>query len=294
MIEINKLTKKFGQFIALDSISVKITEGESVCLLGENGAGKSTLIKCILGMLDYSGEIYVNNEEIKVDTKKHKFNIGYIPQEPVFYDMTIKDIISFFGILRNASKEKIKESIEITGLQEHENKLTSELSGGLKQRLSFAIALISDPSILILDEPTSNLDASARLDLINLVKRLKETGKTVLFSSHRLDEVDFLADRVYVLKRGKVVYEGLKENLINKLGLKTKIILSVDKSITDSALNTLRSNGFEIFSQNGYGLSVQINNNEKLQALRKILDSDIKFNDLSIETPSMEEIISSL
>ncbi len=294
MIDIINLTKKFGNFIALDSVSLTINRGESVCLLGENGAGKSTLIKCILGMLEYSGDIIINNKKIEADSTEHKFDIGYIPQEPIFYDMKVDEIISFFGILRNADKKKIDESLEITGLIEHKNKHTLELSGGLKQRLSFAIALTSDPPLLILDEPTSNLDASARHALMNLVKKLKQLGKTVLFSSHRLDEVEFLADRVYLLKSGRVIHESSEKDLIKKLGLKTKIILSVDKLDSQLAVETLKSCGFNIISQNGFGISVNIDKSEKLSVLKQIFNSEIKLNDLTIETPTMDEIIRSL
>jgi ABC-type multidrug transport system ATPase subunit len=294
LIEIINLTKNYGIFKALDSVSLKIDTGESVCLLGENGAGKSTLIKCILGMLEYSGDIKINNYRIEADSVKHKFDIGYIPQEPIFYDMKVDELISFFGILRDANKNKIEESLEITGLIEHRDKHTSELSGGLKQRLSFAIALISGPPVLILDEPTSNLDASARLDLMKLVKELKVMGKTVLFSSHRLDEVEFLADRVYLLKNGRVIHESSEKDLINRLGLKSKIILSVEKSDSQLAVETLKSCGFTLLTQNGFGISFNIDNSEKLSVLKQILDSKIKLNDLTIETPTMDEIIRSL
>ena len=208
--------------------------------------------------------------------------------------MRVDEIISFFGILRKADQKRINDCLEISGLTEHKNKNTSELSGGLKQRLSFAIALISDPPVLILDEPTSNLDASARLDLMQFVKKLKETGKTVLFSSHRLDEVEFLADRVYILKKGKIINESSEKNLISKLGLKTKIIVSVDKAHVQHTIDTLKNYGFNFLSQNGTGISVHIDINEKLIAIKKILDSDIKLDDLRIETPTMDEIIRSL
>jgi ABC-type multidrug transport system ATPase subunit len=294
LIEITELTKLFGNFKALDSVSLSIEDGESVCLLGENGAGKSTLIKCILGMLEYSGQIKLNNLMINTDSTQHRFDIGYIPQEPVFYDMKVDELISFFGILRRVDKEKINESLQIAGLVEHSNKHTSELSGGLKQRLSFAIALISDPPVLILDEPTSNLDASARLDLLQLVKTLKQTGKTVLFSSHRLDEVEFLADRVYVLKKGRIVKESTENELTRRLGLKTKIIVHVNKTDIQKTMDILKSSGFNLISQNGAGITVNIDTGEKLGALKKILDSRISVNDINIEAPSMDEIMRSV
>lgn len=294
MIEITNLTKLYGNFKALDSVSLSIADGESICLLGENGAGKSTLIKCILGMLEYSGQIKLNNRIIDPDSTGHKLDIGYIPQEPIFYDMKVDELISFFGILRGASKEKIKESLNIAGLTEHTDKHTSELSGGLKQRLSVAIALISDPPVLILDEPTSNLDASVRLDLLQLIKILKQTGKTVLFSSHRIDEVEFLADSVYLLKKGRIVKHCSQKELTSKLGLKTKIILNVNKNHYEQTIQILNRSGFNLISQNGAGITIHIERSEKLAALKKILDGNITAYDLNIEAPTMDEIIRSL
>ncbi len=294
MIEIIDLTKKYGNFKALDNVSLKIDTGQSVCLLGENGAGKSTLIKCTLGMLEFTGAIKINNKIIDTDTVRHKLDIGYIPQEPVFYDMKVDELLSFFAVLRKSNKSRIDDSLNITGLTEHMNKRTSELSGGLKQRLSFAIALLSDPPVLILDEPTSNLDAYARLDLLKLVKKLKQMGKTVLFSSHRLDEVELLADRVYILKKGKVINESTERNLIDNLGLKTKIILSVDNRNSLTAIETLKHIGIEAISQNGTGISINVESSTKLHVMKKILESGIELNDLRVEAPTMDEIIRSL
>lgn len=294
MIEIIDLTKNYGGFKALDCVSLRIDTGESVCLLGENGAGKSTLIKCILGMLEFTGAIKINNKIIDTETVNHKLDIGYIPQEPVFYDMKVDELLSFFAVLRKSDKSRIDDSLNITGLNEHMNKRTSELSGGLKQRLSFAIALLSDPPVLMLDEPTSNLDAHARLDLLNLVKKLKLMGKTVLFSSHRLDEVEFLADRVYILRKGKVINESTEKNLIENLGLKTKIILSVENQNSKITLDILKSLGITAISQNGTGISIDVENSKKLHVMKKILESTIELIDLRVETPTMDEIIRSL
>ena len=294
MIEIIKLTKNYGSFKALDNVSMKIDSGESVCLLGENGAGKSTLIKCILGMLEFSGCIKINGNTIDADSVNHKFEIGYIPQEPVFYDVKVDELLSFFAVLRKADRQKIEESLSITGLADHANKKTSELSGGLRQRLSFAIALLSDPSFLILDEPTSNLDAHARLELMNLVGKLKQMGKTVLFSSHRLDEVELLADRVYILKKGSLIIDSIEKNLTDTLGLKTRILLSVDSSFTQLTVDALKSMGIYPVSQNGRGITIYVDNSRKLEMIKQILDSEIKLNDLSVETPTMDEIIRSL
>ncbi|NIP37604.1 MAG: ABC transporter ATP-binding protein [Candidatus Dadabacteria bacterium] len=294
MIEITDVTKKFGSFKALDGVSLHIGRAESVCLLGENGAGKSTLIKCILGMLEYSGQIKLNNKLLYPGSTDHKFDIGYIPQQPVFYDMKVDEVMSFFAVLRKADSAKINKSIEFTGLSDHTNKLTSELSGGLKQRLSFAVALLTDPPVLILDEPTSNLDASARLDLLKIVKTLNECGKTVLFSSHRMDEVEYLAERVYVLKAAKIVKESTQKQLADNLGLKTKIVLNIKPDLLSSTEKLLSAKGLTSISRNGAGLYVNIEKGEKLTALKIILENNIAADDISIETPSMDEIIRSL
>ncbi|NIP29788.1 MAG: ATP-binding cassette domain-containing protein [Candidatus Dadabacteria bacterium] len=294
MIEITNLTKKFGNFKALDDVTLNISSGESVCLLGENGAGKSTLIKCILGMLDYSGEIKLNGMLLNPSSTNHKFDIGYIPQQPVFYDMKVDELMSFFAVLRQADITKVEESIEFTGLSDHTNKLTSELSGGLQQRLSFAVALITDPPILILDEPTSNLDASARLDMLKLVKSLNQSGKTVLFSSHRMDEVEYLAGRVYILKSGKIVKESIQKQLTKNLGLKTKIVLNVHSDLISNTVQLLKANGLNNVSRNGAFLYVNIDGDMKLKALKIILENNIAADDIRIETPSMDEIIRSL
>lgn len=294
MIEITNLTKCFGSFKAIDNVSLSISDGESLCLLGENGAGKSTLIKCILGMLEYSGEIRLNNKILNADSTEHRFDIGYIPQKPAFYDMRIDDVMSFFAVLRKADNKRIEESIEFTGLAEHTKKLTSELSGGLQQRLSFAVALLTDPPVFILDEPTSNLDASARLDMLKLVKNLNEAGKTILFSSHRMDEVEYLARRVYILKSGKIVRQSERNRLGEDLGLFTKIILNIKPELIYQTEKLLNENGFTNISRNGAGLYINITDGEKISALKKILDSNIKPQDIHIETPSMDEIIRSL
>jgi len=294
LIEITNLTKCFGSFKALDKVSLSIADGESVCLLGENGAGKSTLIKCVLGMLEYSGEIKLNKNILNADSTEHRFDIGYIPQKSAFYDMRVDDVMSFFAVLRKADNKRIQESIEFTGLSEHTKKLTSELSGGLQQRLSFAVALLTDPPVFILDEPTSNLDASARLDMLKLVRNLNEAGKTILFSSHRMDEVEYLAQRIYILKAGKIVRQSERNRLGDDLGLFTKIILNINPELISQTEKLLNENGFTNISKNGAGLYINITDSEKIPALKKILDSNIKPQDIHIETPSMDEIIRSL
>src|ERR1700752_4325029 len=138
MIEVREINKRFGDIRAVDCVSFSIDRGKAVALLGPNGAGKSTLIKCILGILDFTGEIILNGLNTKNNTKEAKALIGYVPQEPIFYDMTALEILKFFGALRRVNEERIEEVLDLVCLKEHALKPTSALSGGMKQRLSFA------------------------------------------------------------------------------------------------------------------------------------------------------------
>ena len=291
MIEVREVTKRFGNVVAVDSASFSLEEGRALALLGANGAGKSTLIKCVLGLLNYSGAIYLNGRDIKDSPKESKSLIGYVPQEPEFYDIGTRDLLSFFASLRRINQDRIDEVLEITGLKEHESKSTTELSGGMRQRLSFAIALLSKPPVLILDEPTSNLDAQARKDFLSLVSSYKNEGKTVLFSSHRLDEVDLLADRALFMRDGKVILESEPENLGESLGLKVKINLSLPEENIDRALALLIQGGFTGAIKNGAGLNIEIESSRRIAPIRKLIESGIEVWDFSVEEPSMEGLV---
>ena len=291
MIKVSDLTKKFGNVIAVSSATLNIQQGESVALLGANGAGKSTLIKCILGLLEYKGKIEIQNRDIKENPKLSKSLIGYVPQEPLFYDMKTINILDFFGSIHRVDKNRVNNLLKLVGLEDHKSKLSSELSGGMRQRLSFAVGLLSDPPVLILDEPTSNLDANARGDFLNLVKEHKNQGKTVLFSSHRLDEVYFLADRVLFLKSGKVVLDEKPENLATSLGIKVKMNLKIAEPSIDDAISILRKEGFGNVNRNGSGIYVEVDEGQRGIPFEKLIQGQIPIEDFTLEESSMETVI---
>jgi len=291
MIEVSGVTKSFGRVLAVDCVTLGVERGQAVALLGANGAGKSTLLKCILGLLDYSGVITVDGRDIKDNPKRAKSLIGYVPQEPEFYDIMTRDIVRFFASIRRVKKERIDRVLELTGLKEHELKSTTELSGGMRQRLSFAIALLSEPPVLILDEPTSNLDAQARKDFLTLVSSYKNEGKTVLFSSHRLDEVDLLADRALFMRAGKIILEAEPENLGKSLGLKVKINLTIPEHSVDRAMSLLLDGGFPGVTKNGGGLDIEIESGRRMAPIKKLIQSGIEVRDFSVDEPSMESLV---
>lgn len=291
MIKVTDVTKKFGNVVAVDSVTLNVKEGESVALLGANGAGKSTLIKCVLGLLDYKGKIEIQNRDIKENPKLSRSLVGYVPQDPLFYDMKTVDILHFFGSIRRVDDKRINSILSLVGLEDHGHKLSSELSGGMRQRLSFAVGLLSDPPILMLDEPTSNLDANARGDFLNLVKEHKNQGKTVLFSSHRLDEVYFLADRALFMKSGRVILDEKPQNLATSLGIKVKINLIIPEDSISKATSILNKEGFGGVSRNGSGLYVEVEEGKRVLLLEKLLQAHIPITDFAIQESSMETVI---
>ncbi len=291
MIEVNSVTKSFGQVLAVDGVTFGVEQGQAVALLGANGAGKSTLLKCVLGLLDYSGVITVDGRDVNDNPKQAKSLIGYVPQEPEFYDIRTRDILHFFASIRRVRNDRIDHVLDLTGLKEHELKSTSELSGGMRQRLSFAIALLSEPPVLILDEPTSNLDAQARNDFLTLVSSYKKDGKTVLFSSHRLDEVDLLADRALFMRAGKVILEAKPENLGETLGLKVKINLVIAEESVDRAKSLLLKGGFQGVTRNGSGLNIEIENSLRMAPIKRLIENGIEVQNFTIDEPTMEGLV---
>ena len=206
MIEITHLTKKFGRTLAVDDVTLSIRAGEVVALWGPNGAGKSTLVRCLLGLLPFGGRAAIAGVDVKRRGKAARRLVGYVPQEPaLFDDLRVVEAARFFGRLKRAGADDVQRVLDEAQLAEHGRKRVRELSGGLKQRLSLALARLGDPPVFLMDEPTSNLDSAARAELLDDVRRLRERGKTVLLISHRPEEVRQLADRIVTLEAGRIV-----------------------------------------------------------------------------------------
>lgn len=233
MIEVKNVTKKYGKFIAVDDISFTINEGEIVGLLGPNGAGKSTTMNMITGFIEQTqGEVIVDGYDMLKKPKKAKKEIGYMPEGvPLYTDLSVKEFVTYMAEIKQVDKktrkEKVEKIIEQTGLKQVEKKLVKNLSRGYKQRVSMAGALVGDPKILILDEPTVGLDPKQITEIRNLIKELGKTH-TVILSSHILSEVSQICNKVIIINKGKIVAVDTPENLENKVTSNNSVYVTVE------------------------------------------------------------------
>lgn len=229
MIELKNVTKKYGNFKAVDNISFKIEKGEVVGFLGQNGAGKTTTMKMITGLIEpTNGEIFIEDEKISRESRKC---IGYMPENtPLYQELTVKEFIDYMaelkGLKRQERKQQVQKLITDLGLADVENKLIRNISRGYKQRVSLSGALIGNPDILILDEPTVGLDPKQIIEIRNLIKSLRK-NHTVLLSSHILSEVSQMCQKVIILNKGKIIAIDTPKNLENKIA-KNSIIINIE------------------------------------------------------------------
>lgn len=231
------LTKKYGQQFALNDVSFTLKQGEIVGLLGPNGAGKSTLFKLITAYLPAtSGEVLVNHLKASKQPLEVKKTIGYLPENnPLYPEMYVKEYLGFIANLHKVSKTNIDKVIAQVGLEGEAPKKISQLSKGYKQRVGLASALIHNPSVLLLDEPTTGLDPNQIIEIRNLIKQIGQT-KTVLFSSHILQEVEAICQRVLLINNGKLVADINLNDL--KLASTALITLRFDKAVLAANLQS--------------------------------------------------------
>ncbi|MDR3272181.1 MAG: ATP-binding cassette domain-containing protein [Flavobacteriaceae bacterium] len=216
-VKVQNLTKLYHQQIALDHISLEISNGEIVGLLGPNGAGKTTMMRSIAGSLSFDeGKIWVNGIDNQENPFKTKSMIGYLPENnPLYLDMYVKEYLSFVADIHQIDKRKIAQIIEKVGLSQEQNKKIHQLSKGYKQRVGLAQAIIFDPEILILDEPTNGLDPNQIIEIRQLISELGKE-KTVILSTHIMQEVEALCSRVILLDKGRIIQDGNIENFKGK------------------------------------------------------------------------------
>lgn len=237
MIDVTHLTKRFRRVIAVDDVSLHLDRGEAVALWGPNGAGKTTIIRCLLGLLKYQGRIVVAGRDARRAGKACRRAIGYVPQELAFHgDFRVLEALHFFARLKGADRRRPAVVLDEVTLGSDGTKRIRELSGGMKQRLALAIALLSDPPVLVLDELTSNLDRESQFAFLAMLDRQKQRGRTILFASHRTEEVELLADRVVGLRDGRRRFECDPAGLAEAAGLRRVLTFTVPDGAAHGAV----------------------------------------------------------
>lgn len=283
MIHFSHLTKRFGKFTAVDDLSFAVEPQAALALWGPNGAGKTTAIKCLLGLLRYQGSIQVAGLDAHRQGKAARRLLGYVPQELAFYhDMSALDTARFYARLKRTPASRAGEVLAQVGLEAHGQKPVGALSGGMKQRLALGLALLADPPVLVLDEPTSNLDQAGRDQFLELLGGVRSAGKTILFTSHRIEEISALADQVLVMEYGRQMTTCTAAELPQRLGLRSQIKLRLHPDAIARAMLALAQGGFSA-SRNGHGVLVDVLPGQKAAPIHVLRDAAIDVRDFEMQ-----------
>ncbi|MBL8991386.1 MAG: ABC transporter ATP-binding protein [Phycisphaerae bacterium] len=282
MIRIENVSKRFGRTRAVDGVSLDLPAGDSVALWGANGAGKTTLIRCVLGLLRFQGRIAVGGRDVLRDGKRARLLVGYVPQELGFHDeLGVAEAVRFFGRLKGLPRPDAEAALASVGLAGHGGKRVRELSGGMKQRLALAIALLGDPPVLVLDEVTASLDAVGREELVGLLRGLSGRGRTLLFASHRPEEVAVLARRVAVMERGRIIRTAPACDFAAAHQGRAVLHLVMAAEHRDRAVRSLADGGFAA-SLNGVGVLVHVAPEHKAAPFRLLAQAGIAVDDFDL------------
>lgn len=232
MIEVRNLTKKYGSKLAVNGISFKVEKGEILGFLGPNGAGKSTTMNILTGYISStSGEVLINGTDILDEPKKAKANIGYLPEiPPIYTDMTVEGYLSFIYDLKKCTlprRAHLKDVCSLCRIEDVRNRIIKNLSKGYRQRVGLAQALINDPPVLILDEPTVGLDPNQIIEIRTLIKKLGKKH-TVILSSHILPEIQAVCDRIIIINKGEVVADGTADDIAKNITNEHKMVIRIE------------------------------------------------------------------
>ena len=290
MIEVKNITKKYGNFFAVNDISFEVKDNEIVGFLGPNGAGKSTTMNMITGYIEPTeGKIFVNGKEISKEPNKVKRQIGYMPENtPLYQELTVREFVNYIADLkrvkRKEKKEKVDKVLEQTGLKEVEKKQIRKLSRGYKQRVSLAGALIGDPEVLILDEPTVGLDPKQITEIRELIKKLGKKH-TVILSSHILSEVSQICEKVIIINKGKILAVDTPENLEEQFKEENSIYVTVEDKKNNIKKVCEKIKGFKerkLIKENSDGTKQYILTSSKKVDLRKEVFDLFSKNNINI------------
>lgn len=297
-IEVNELTKSYGGLKAVDEVSFSVDKGEVFGLLGPNGAGKSTLISMITTLLKPdSGSITVNGYKLNGENSEIRKILGLVPQEIALYPtLTARENLNFwgrmYGLKGSLLKDRVEEALEIAGLKDREKDRVDSYSGGMKRRINIAAALLHKPGVLIMDEPTVGIDPQSRNHILETVLKLNSEGMTVIYTSHYMEEVEFLCTRVAIVDHGKIIASGTKEELRKLVG--DNDILNIEQTgINDKTIEMVKKlEGLKGISIEENKLKIITSDaNTMLAKVISILDSQkCKIQSINLEQSNLESV----
>lgn len=301
-MEIKNLTKKFGDFIAVDHMSLTIQEGEIFGLLGSNGAGKSTTINMISGLLKSNGgEIYILGKNIATHSKFAKMNIGIVPQDLAIYeDMTAYENVRFFaglyGLRGTELRARVEEALEFVGLSDKQKSYPKNFSGGMKRRLNIACAIAHRPKLIIMDEPTVGIDPQSRNYILNSVHKLNEMGCTIIYTSHYMEEVEELCTRIAIVDHGKVIAEGTKEQLTAIITDTKEIWVEVKtgERMDEKSLKEIKGVNTVTVEENIIKIISQAEINNLNQIIQFFINHGLEIRSLQEQAPNLETVFLTL
>lgn len=302
VLEIKNLTKKYGEFIAVDNMSLSVEEGEIFGFLGSNGAGKSTTINMISGILKGNdGSISVLGEDIKRNSNFTKKNLGIVPQDIAIYeDLTAYENVKFFAGLYGLRGEELKarseEALKFVGLSDKKKDYPKNFSGGMKRRLNIACAMAHKPKLIIMDEPTVGIDPQSRNYILESVKELNRMGCTIIYTSHYMEEVEEICSRIAIIDHGKIIADGTNEEL--------KLIVTDTSEHLIKVKSTDQVNKKEIEKINGVRavhvdedlvkISSEVGVNNLNLIIQYFISNEIEIKNVEAKTPNLETVFLTL
>jgi ABC-type multidrug transport system ATPase subunit len=293
MIRVKGMRKRFGERRVLDGVDFTVESGERVALLGLNGAGKTTLLRALLGLLSFEGELTVAGHDVRRAGRRVRERVGYVPQRAPHFDGTVAETVAFVAALRGTDVDTVAQRLRAWNLPltEHGTKPVRALSGGMLQKMLLALALGGDTPILLLDEPTANLDPHARRDFLAAVRTV-DPGTTVLISSHRLSDIEILARRAIVLHEGRIVFDDDTTRLLSGTGPESMLWIRVPATQREDARHRLEAlEGRVPITRNGHALGIPVPREARAEVLTHLTTGGIRVDDFWTDAPSLPDVL---
>lgn len=298
VIEVKNLTKEYKNLRAVDDLSFEVHEGEILGLLGPNGSGKSTTINCILSLLKYNqGIIKIFGKEMKPDAYDIKSRIGVVFQDvAVFDELTVYDNIDYFCGLyvkdKKIRKQYIDEAVSLVGLEEFRKFYPKQLSGGLLRRLNIACGIAHKPLLIFLDEPTVAVDPQSRNNILEGIKVLRDNGATIVYTTHYMEEVEILCDRVIILDKGRIIADGTSDEIKELAKIEEKVTVEVN-GLEQHYIDEIKS--FENVDEVNYDSNVLLitykkGKNNFVELIEYLKKESIRYNKIYSERPTLNDV----